>query len=259
MSADAGAKALAAAGVDPADVDLVLLATCTLKEPVPAAAPKVAALIGADRAGALDVNAACSGFCYALALANDSIRAGSAEHVLVIGVERLSDWLHPDDRSTRIIFGDGAAAAVVGPSDVPGIGPVVWGADGTKADLIAVEKGDVWLRMQGQAVFRWATTQLAPYAREVCEKAGVQLDELGAIVLHQANLRIVDSIVRALKLPSSVVVSRDIVDTGNTSAASVPLALCALAESGEVAPGAPVLLLAFGAGLTVAGQVVLMP
>jgi 3-oxoacyl-[acyl-carrier-protein] synthase-3 len=214
------------------------------------------------------MDAACASFCYALAAANDAIRAGSAELAVVVGSDRFTNVLDMQDRGTAFLFGDGAGAAVVGPTDTPGIGPVVWGSDGSLRDLIAQfpQKDDgrsavgmPLVRMDGPAVYRWAVTEIAPIAVRACEAAGVQPSELAAFIPHQANLRIIDSLVRALKLPQNVVVARDVVDVGNTSAASIPLALARLVESGEVPSGAPALLLGFGAGLTYAGQVVLMP
>ena len=259
MGIDAAAKALAGAGIAGADVDLVVLATCTIRNPIPGGAARVATGIGAAGVGAFDVNAACGGFCYALSVANDAIRSGSARRVVVVGSEKLTDWLDWDDRGTCILFGDGAAAVVVEPSDEPGIGPVAWGSDGDAYASVGVPEGDWAIRMDGPTVFRWATTQLGPVARQACELAGVALEELTAFVPHQANQRIVDAMVRGLKLPSSVVVARDIATTGNTSAASVPLALSSLVTSGEVASGGLALLLAFGAGLTYAGQVIRIP
>lgn len=258
MGASAGAKALAQAGLTGADIDLLLLATCTMPTPIPSGAPQVAERLGAGGIGAADVNGACGGFCYTLALAADTVRAGSAQHVLVVASERLSDWTDWTDRSTAILFADGAAAVVVGPSDEPGIGPVAWGSDGAKAGLIAVEPGTTALRMLGQPVFRWASTALTPVARRACELAGVAPEELDAVVPHQANLRIVEAVVRGLGATNAAV-ARDVVDTGNTSAASVPLALARMVATGEAPSGGLALLLAFGAGLTYAGQVVRIP
>jgi 3-oxoacyl-[acyl-carrier-protein] synthase III len=259
MAVSAGGKALAAAGVDPADVDLVLVATCTLTQPVPAAAPRVAAALGARAAGALDLGAACAGFTYGLSLAADTVRGGSARTVLVIGSERFSDIIDPRDRGTAFLFGDGAGAAVVSTADVDGIGPAVWSNDGDSADALRTHSAPPLLHMEGRAVYRWATTKVPGLARAACERAGVELGELAAFVPHQANLRITEALVRALKLPPEMVVARDVVDSGNTSAASVPLALSRLVELGQVQTGDRVLLLGFGAGLTAAGQVVTCP
>jgi 3-oxoacyl-[acyl-carrier-protein] synthase-3 len=257
MGAAAAGKALAASGLGPDDIDLVIVATCTLSTPMPAAAPTIAAKLGIRAPGAFDINAACAGFCYGLATANDAIRGGSARHVLLIGAERLSDWIDWTDRSTCIIFGDGAGAAIIGPSDEPGIGPVVWGSDGDSADVIYTSDDRV-LHMAGQPVFRWATTEMGKVAIEACERAGVKPSELAAVVPHQANLRIIESIARQLGATDAVI-ARDIVDAGNTSAASIPLALTRLAEQGQIRTGDPALVVAFGAGLTYAGQVIACP
>jgi 3-oxoacyl-[acyl-carrier-protein] synthase-3 len=257
MAADASAKALADAGVDAADVDLVVVATCTMPTSIPGAAAQVASALGATRAGAFDLNAACAGFCYGLSVAADAVRSGTARHVVVVGAEKLSDWVDWTDRRSAILFGDGAGAAVVGPApsgQASGIGPVVWGSDGGRADLIDVPVGGK-LRLDGPAVFRWATTSLADVARSACTAAGIEPTDLAAFVPHQANQRIVDAVARRLGATSAVVAD-DIADTGNTSAASVPLALGRLRDEGRVAAGDRALLLAFGAGLTWAGQVV---
>lgn len=259
MAAAAGRAALEAARCAPASVDLVLLASCSMPSLLPPGAPQVAHLLGVPRtAGTLDVNAACAGFCSALALAGDTVRAGGAEHVLVVGSERMSDWVDPTDRSTAILFGDGAGAVLVGPTDTPAIGPVTWANDGSRASLIEVRSGEHHMRMDGPAVYRWATTELADLARRACELAGVDPQDLDALVVHQANLRIVDALARALGAERAVV-SRDVVTTGNTSAASIPLALSALAEDGDLPAGGYALFLSFGAGLAVAGQVVRLP
>jgi 3-oxoacyl-[acyl-carrier-protein] synthase-3 len=258
MAAAAGGKAVAACGLQPADIDLVIVATCTMPSQIPNAAAQVATRLGIRAPGAFDVNAACAGFVYGVSTAASAVVSGTARHVLVIGAEKLSDWTDWDDRSTCIIFADGAGAAVVGPSDTPAIGPVAWGSAGDLAETIEVKDRLSYLRQEGQAVFRWATTALVPVAREACELAGVDTAELAAFVPHQANLRIVEAIARKLGAERAVV-ARDIIESGNTSSASIPLALCQLVERGEVASGAPTLLLGFGAGLTYAGQVVLCP
>jgi 3-oxoacyl-[acyl-carrier-protein] synthase-3 len=259
MGVAAAAKAVAEAGVDAGDIDLLVLATCSMRNAIPGGAARIATAIGAGGIGAFDVNAACGGFSYALSVAADAIRCGTAQRVVVVGSEKLTDWIDWSDRGTCILFGDGAAAVVVEPSDSMGVGPVAWGSDGDGHALVGVPDGDWAIRMDGPAVFRWATTQLAPVARRACELAGLTTDELAAFVPHQANSRIVDAMARALKLPPSVVVAHDIAETGNTSAASVPLALSRLVAGGQVKSGDPALLLAFGAGLTYAGQVIRLP
>lgn len=258
MATIAGGKALAASGLSPDDIDLVIVATCTLETQIPNASAVVAHRLGITSPGAFDVNAACAGFCYALGTASAAVRAGSARNVLVIGAEKLSQWVDWTDRSTAVIFADGAGAAVVGPSETPGIGPVVWGSAGDKADAIIIKDRDDFLHQEGQTVFRWATTALAPVALEACARAGVDPSELAAFVPHQANLRIIEAIARKLGADKAVV-ARDIVTAGNTSAASIPLALSRMLERGEVRSGELALVLGFGAGLTYAGQVIEIP
>ncbi|MFI6291931.1 beta-ketoacyl-ACP synthase III [Nonomuraea sp. NPDC050790] len=258
MAAQAGGKALAASGLSADEIDLVIVATCTLETQIPNAAAIVAHRLGIRSPGAFDVNAACAGFCYALATASAAVRGGAARNVLVIGAEKLSQWVDWTDRSTAVIFADGAGAAVVGPSDVPRIGPVVWGSAGDKSDAIIIDERDTFLRQEGQTVFRWATTALHPVAKEACERAGVDPSELAAFIPHQANLRIIEAIARKVGAEDAVI-ARDIVTAGNTSAASIPMALSRMIERGEVRTGGLALLLGFGAGLTYAGQVIEIP
>ncbi len=258
LAEQAASKALAASGVSTEDVNLVLVATCTMPTPVPAAAPSLASRLGIEAPGAYDVNSGCSGFVYAINAASAAILTGQAHNVLVVAAERFSGWLDMTDRSTCIILGDGAGAAVIGPSDTPGLGPVVWGSDGALADTVAIDEQSRFFRQEGQAVYRWATGQLAPIAEEACRRAGVELEDIAAFVPHQANLRIIDALARRIGLPNAVV-ARDIVTSGNTSAATIPIALSRMVEAGEIASGAPVLLLGFGSGLAYAAQVVLAP
>jgi 3-oxoacyl-[acyl-carrier-protein] synthase-3 len=259
MSVAAGGKAIAASGLDVTDIDLVLLATTSPPEAIPGLAPRVAHQIGIPRPGAFDINAGCAGWCYAVSAAADAIRAGSARHALVIGGERLTDYTNLDDRATAVIFADGAGAAVLGPSDEPRVGPVVWGSDGDLHDAIAVPPGEKGMSMAGQAVYRWATTKLTDTLVEAMRRAGVGPDDIDVFAPHQANLRIIELMAKRLQLPERTVIARDIVRSGNTSAASVPLALTALLESGEAKSGDLALLLGYGAGLTFAGQVLVLP
>ena len=258
MAVAAGGKALANSGLAASDIDLVIIATCTPNTPLPNVACQVAARLGIEAPGAFDLNTACSGFSYALATAQHAIGAGASRNALVIGVEKLSDWIDWDDRTTSIIFGDGAGAAVVSASETSGIGPVVWGSDGSKSEAIRVEHRNGSLIQEGQVVFRWATTAIAPIALEACKRAGIEPAELAAFVPHQANLRIIESIAKKIGATNAVI-ARDIVESGNTSAASIPLALSKMIERGEVASGSPVLLIGFGGGLTYAGQVITCP
>ncbi|MER7770406.1 beta-ketoacyl-ACP synthase III [Kitasatospora sp. NPDC096140] len=278
MSIQAAGKAIAQAGISPDRIGGVIVATVSHLKQTPAIATEIAERLGCGTAPAFDISAACAGFGYGLGLADGMIRGGNAEYVLVIGVERLSDLTDQSDRSTAFIFGDGAGAAIVGPSDTPGIGKLIWGSDGSQADLIAqTEAWDTafakpdavngageetkWpaLRMDGQPVFRWAVWEMAKVAQQALDAAGVTADQLGAFIPHQANMRITDAMIKALKLPESVPVARDIAETGNTSAASIPLAMERMLETGEAHSGDLALIIGFGAGLVYAAAVVTLP
>jgi 3-oxoacyl-[acyl-carrier-protein] synthase-3 len=268
MAVAAGTVALAEAGLAASRIDTVIVATMSHLEQTPAAAPQVADRLG-SRAAAFDVNAACSGFCVALGTADALVRSGTAEYVLVVGADKMTDIIDPRDRSTAFLFGDGAGAVVVGPGD-SGISPVAWNSDGSGKGLIAhsapwtVLRDDPaadWptMEMSGQSVFRWATREVPVTARAALKLAGITADELAAFIPHQANIRITEAIARSLELPGSVVLARDVVTAGNTSAASIPLAMEQLLTSGEVESGGLALLVGFGAGLTQAAQVVELP
>jgi 3-oxoacyl-[acyl-carrier-protein] synthase-3 len=225
-------------------------------------ATRVAAKLGITAPGAYDINTACSGFCYGMASADHAIRAGAARNVIVIGAEKLSDFTDWTDRSTAVLFGDGAGAAILTActgDEEPGISPVLWGSAPDLNDVIQIEGWRPYIQQAGQSEFRWATFALPKLAREVCERAGVDPSELGAFVPHQANLRIIEPLARKLGLGEDTVIGKDIVDSGNTSAASIPLALSKMLERREVPSGAPILLFGFGGGLTYAGQVVRCP
>ena len=257
----AGAKALAASGLAPSAIDLVIVATCSSLVPMPSVSAQVAYRLGIVAPGAYDLNAACAGFCYALGTAANAVSAGSARNVLVIGAEKMSSWVDWTDRSTCIIFADGAGAAVVSPAadgEPDGIGPVVWGSAGDQSNRIIVTGRTGAMRQDGQAVFRWATTAMAPVALEACTRAGVTPADITAFVPHQANLRIIEAIAKKLGIPRERVAD-DIVHAGNTSSASIPLALSRMAEQGRLQPGTPALLIGFGAGLSYAAQVITLP
>ena len=258
MAVAAASKALANSGVASSDVDLVILATCTGKQQVPGGAATLASRLGIDSPGAYDINAACAGFVYAVTAASNAITSGQARNVLVVGSEKLTDYVDLFDRSTGIIFADGAGAAVVTASDSTAIGPVVWGSDGENAGAISTDPESITLRQEGQSVFRWATSKMGGIAIEACTAAGLKPEQLAGFVPHQANLRIIDLIAKKLGAENAVV-ARDIVHSGNTSSASIPIALSKMLERGEIASGAPVLLVGFGAGLTYAAQVILAP
>ena len=270
MAVAAASKALASAGITADQVDCVIVASVTHLKATPSAAAEVSHRLGAGRAPAFDISAACAGFCYGLSMAQDFIRGGSAKYVVVIGVEKLTDIVDPNDRSTAFLFADGAGAAVIGPSDTPAIGPTVWGADGSQLDAITMSGRYEDLRdndqaeyphvvMQGQAVFRWAVHDMSIVAQQALDAAGITADQLDAFIPHQANLRIVDAMVRSLKLPADIPVARDIVTSGNTSAASIPLAMDHMLQAGHIRSGGLALLIGFGAGLAYAAQVVELP
>lgn len=267
MATEAAGKALADAGVEVTETDLVLVATCTHARQVPHTAAEVATAIGGHDIAAVDISGGCAGFGYALGLAAGTIKAGTARHVIVVGAEKFSDFLDLTDRSTAFILGDGAGAVVLGASEEPQVGPVAWTSDGRASELIitapeapqAVLAGErPVLRMQGTAVFRWAVTEVAPVAQRACELAGVPLTDIDVFVPHQANLRIIDSLAKTLGLADRVI-ARDIIEAGNTSAASIPLALAALRDRGEARPGQLALLVGYGSGLAIAAQVIRLP
>ncbi|MEJ8650530.1 beta-ketoacyl-ACP synthase III [Streptomyces sp. MS1.AVA.3] len=258
MAAAAAAKALAAGGLAPQDIDLVLVATCTATDRSPNTAARVAARLGLDAPATMDLNVVCAGFTHALATADHAIRAGSATRALVIGAEKFTGVVDWTDRSTCVLVGDGAGAAVVSASPEPEIGPVLWGSVPQMGGAIRIEGEPARFAQEGQTVYRWATTQLPAIARKVCERSGIAPADLAGVVLHQANLRIIEPVAERLGAVNAVV-AKDVVESGNTSAASVPLALSKLVERREISSGAPVLLFAFGGNLSYAGQVIRCP
>ncbi len=250
--------ALAAAGTEESDIDLVITASCSV-----ANGPGDGGSLGARVAPGsprMHLNSACSGFCYALTVADGAIRTGAARHVLVIAAEQMSSLIDPADLGTSIIFGDGAGAAVIGPSEAgTGIGPVVWGSDGSQSHLIdcgAVVGGK--LTMAGSQVFRWAVEEMPAVAADACRRAGVRVEDIDVFVPHQANKRIVDAITVKLGLTRAVVAD-SISVSGNTSAASIPIAVVDLARRGATRAGQLALLVGFGAGLSYAAQVIRLP
>lgn len=259
MATNAARDALQDNGIDPAGIDLVIVATCTNHDRSPSTAAQVARRLGLGTTPAvMDVNAVCSGFCHALALADQAIATGSATRAVVVGVDKFTDFIDWSDRTTCILVGDGAGAVVVEASPEPRVSPVVWGSVPDMGDAVVIKELPDGFSQQGQAVFRWTTTELPAIARQICDRAGIAPSELGAIVLHQANLRIIEPLAARIGAVDAVV-STDVVESGNTSAASVPLALSKLVRSGRVPSGAPILLFGFGGGLAYAGQVVRCP
>ncbi len=265
MAADAGARALKDSGLEAAEIGAVIVATCTMLDNIPNTAAQVAHRIGIAAPAAFDINTACSGFSYGLGVAADLVRAGTVRHVLVIGAEKLSDWMDWDDRSTCIIFADGAGAAVVGAApdeESVGVGPVAWGSAGDLAQTIRITPDTRALHQEGQAVFRWATTRVAPVALRAVELAGLSLADIDVLVPHQANLRIVEAVAKRLRSKGAradLRVADDIVHSGNTSSASIPLAMDHMRSQGRLRSGETVLLVGFGAGLSYAAQVVVCP
>jgi 3-oxoacyl-[acyl-carrier-protein] synthase-3 len=259
LAAAAASSALARGGVDAEGLDLVIVTSCSNPTGAPPLSGQLVERLGAT-AGWLDLNAACSGFCYAIATADAMIRTGTARHVLIVAAERMSALLDPEDLGTSIIFGDGAGAALLGPgttADTIGIGPIAWGSDGSQAAMITCD-GDEHLRMNGQGVFRWAIETIPHLATRACELAGVSPSDIDVVVPHQANLRIIESIVQRAGL-SHALVATDVVDCGNSSSASIPIALTRMTDSGLTTSGQLALLVGFGAGLAWAGQVVRLP
>ena len=258
LASHAAAKALASAGLAPADIDLVLVATSTAVDRSPNMAARVAARLGIPSPAAMDVNVVCAGFTHALATADHTVRAGAATRALVIGADKMSavtDW---SDRTTCVLVGDGAGAAVVEGADGPGISPVLWGSVPEMGHAVRIEGEPARFAQEGQSVYRWATTKLPALARQACERAGLTPEDLAAVVLHQANLRIIEPLAEKIGAVNAVV-ARDVTESGNTSAASIPLAFSKLVEQGEISAGDPVLLFGFGGNLSYAGQVVRCP
>ena len=269
LAVEASKEAIGASGIDPAEIGAVILATISFPYQTPSGASLLSELVGAHSTAAYDISAACAGYCYGIAQADAMVRSGLAKYVLVVGAEKLSDFLSPTDRTISFLLGDGAGAAIVGPSDHPGIAKTVWGADGANWDKVGMtdsildfRDGKVeWptLVQEGQPVFRWAVWEMSKVAKQALEAAGIEASDLSALVTHQANMRIIDEFVKQLALPESVVVARDIADTGNTSAASIPLAMHRLLKEHQVQPGGYALQIGFGAGLAFAAQVVELP
>jgi len=269
MAVEASKEAIEKSGIDPSEIDAVILATISFPYATPSGATMLAAEVGAGDAAAYDISAACAGYCYGIAQADALIRSGNSKYVLVVGGEKLSDFISPTDRSISFLLGDGAGAAIVGPSDHPGISKTVWGSDGANWDKVGMTGSILDFRdgktewptlvQEGQPVFRWAVWEMVKVAKEALEASGLAPEDLSALVTHQANMRIIDEFAKQLELPESVVVAKDIVETGNTSAASIPLAMHRLLAEGKVKSGGYALEIGFGAGLAYAAQVVELP
>ena len=269
MAVEASNEAIKKSGISPSGIGTVILATITFPYQTPSGASLLAEKVGAHGAAAYDISAACAGYCYGIAQADALVRAGTSKYVLVVGGEKLSDFVDPADRSISFLLGDGAGAAIVGPSDHPGISKSVWGSDGANWDKVGMTSSILDFRdgkaewptlvQEGQSVFRWAVWEMAKVAKQALAESGLEASDLSALVTHQANMRIIDELAKQLELPDSVVVAKDIVDTGNTSAASIPLAMHRLLAEGKVKSGGYALEIGFGAGLAFAAQVVELP
>lgn len=269
LAVEASKEAIAKSGVDPSEIGAVILATISFPYQTPSGASLLSELVGAQGAAAYDISAACAGYCYGIAQADALVRSGLCKYVLVVGAEKLSDFISPTDRTISFLLGDGAGAAIVGASDHPGISKTIWGADGSSWDKVGMtgsilnfRDGKIpWptLTQEGQTVFRWAVWEMSKVAKQALAAAGIEASDLSALVMHQANLRIIDEFAKQMKLPDTVVIAKDIVETGNTSAASVPLAMHRILEEKKVASGGFALQIGFGAGLTFAAQVVELP
>jgi 3-oxoacyl-[acyl-carrier-protein] synthase-3 len=260
MATKAAKDALAKAGMQASEIDSVIVATCSAMDRSPNMACRVALALGMENnPPAIDVNTACSGFPYSVALAQQSIKAGAMQNVLVIGVDKLTDVTDFTDRTTCVLTADGAGAVIIAASEEDEISPVVWGSVPELGSAVRIERiNNDKFAQDGQSVFRWTTHELPKIAKQIIEKAGLTPDEIGAIVLHQANLRIIEPLARKIGA-SNAVVARDVVESGNTSAASIPLALSKLLEKEPLPKGTPILMFAFGGGLSYAGQVVKAP
>lgn len=268
LAVKASQEAIDEAGIDPKQIGAVIVSTITFPYATPSAASLLSHEVGATGAIAFDISAACAGYCYGIAQADSLVKSGDAEYVLVVGAEKLSDFINPADRSISFLLGDGAGAAIVGPSDYAGISKSIWGSDGSMWDKVGMTGSildtrdhGIWptLVQEGQSVFRWAVWEMAKVAQQALDAAGVEVSQIQALVTHQANERIIDELAKQLKLPETVAVARDVVDTGNTSAASIPLAMHRLKLEGTIQSGDIALEIGFGAGLAYAAQVVVVP
>jgi len=249
LATAAGRAAVEDAGIAPGELDAVLVATTSADEVTPNAAPYVATALGAAKANALDIGAACTAWVTALSVGTSMIESGRADTVLVIGADVLSRFIDFDDKRTAALFGDGAGAVVLGHQDGGGVGPFVFGNDAELAEAIIARRDEGVLRMDGHTTFNAATAALVDSTRDACERAGVALDDVDLFVYHQANARITKAVAERLGLPEERVADY-IADIGNTSAASIPLALSFAREAGRLRAGDAVLVAAVGAGFT---------
>ena len=259
LAALAGRAALADAGLEPSEITQVIVATCSNHERSPSAAGRVAQLLGLSGHAAFDVGAACSGFEHALAVADMSLRTGTSTATLVIGAEKLSAVTDYTDRTTCILTADGAGAMVLVPSETPAISPVVWGTVPDLADAVTIDGEGPYFSQQGRQVLGWALREAPKISRQIVEAAGLTMEDIDVFVPHQANLRMIEPLAASLGLREDAIVADDIITSGNTSAATIPLAISRMREAGRIPSGATALLVGFGGGFSWAGQVVRLP
>jgi 3-oxoacyl-[acyl-carrier-protein] synthase-3 len=258
------------------DIDTVIVATITFPFQAPSAATALLQRLGNPKAAAFDINAACAGFCYAVSMAHDFIKAGTSKKVLVIGAEKITDFTDPTDRATAFIFADGAGAVIIGEASEAGIGPVEWGSDADSRDAILMnpswidvrdnesqltKAGIAWpnISQEGQKVFRWAVFSMSKAALKALDAAGLTVNDIDAFIPHQANIRIIETMAKEMEMPDSVIIADDVRVHGHTSAASIPLAMDALLDQHPELHGKLALIIGYGAGLVYAGQVVKLP
>lgn len=259
MATHAARAALEDAGIEPSEVSQVIVATCSDEERSPSAAGRVAQALGLSAPAAFDIGAACSGFSHALAVADQGIRAGASRTTLVIGAEKLSAKTDYTDRTTCILTADGAGAAVVQAAAEPGIFPVVWGTVPDLVDAVTISPPSGCFSQNGRQVLGWALREAPGIAERVVAAAGLQMSDIDVFVPHQANLRMIEPLAAALDLREDAIVADDVTTSGNTSAATIPLAISRMREAGRLPAGATALLLGFGGGFSYAGQVVRLP
>lgn len=257
----AAEDALANSAYTAADIDLVIVGTTSAMDRTPSTACRVSTRLGiTGNPPAMDVNTACSGFGYAVGMADQFIKGGSAKRALVIGAEKLTQFTDWEDRSTCVLFGDGAGAIILeATDDTEGVtGPVVWGSIPEMSEVIRITEEIPYIKQEGQSVYRWTVTSLPPLIRQTIADAGLEPTEIKAFVLHQANLRIIEGISKRLGFDDAII-ANDIIYSGNTSTASIPLALSKMVKERKVQSGDPIVLFGFGGGLTYAGQVIYCP
>ncbi|APX33022.1 3-oxoacyl-ACP synthase [Brachybacterium sp. P6-10-X1] len=259
MATRAARSALSDARIDPAEVTQVIVATCSDDERSPSTAGRVAHALGLSAPAAFDIGAACSGFGHALAVADQGIRAGASTATLVIGAEKLSAVTDFTDRTTCVLTADGAGAVVLRAAEEPGILPVVWGTVPELVDAVTISPPGGFFAQDGRQVLGWALREAPGIAQQVVEAAGLTMEDIDVFVPHQANLRMIEPLAASLGLREDAVVADDVITSGNTSAATIPLAISRMREAGRVPSGATALLLGFGGGFSYAGQVVRLP